>query len=85
MDGAQVVLVVENLSADGAALICPEEANDLRAGKRLAACSLVLPGGDRAEVDAVIRWRIWPKLGIQFVGADDDLRGRISRFILRSS
>ena len=84
MDGNQAVLLVENLSADGAALICPEGSEALHAGKLLARCVMVLPNIGSIELDAVVRWRIWPKLGVQFDRTPGDARGKISRFVQES-
>lgn len=81
MNGAEVGLFVEDLSLGGAGLICPEDTDALSAGKRLADCTLVLPNVARIPLQAIVRWRLWPKVGVQFDPLSDDARQQISQFL----
>ena len=81
LDGTEVGLFVEDLSVGGAGLICPEDTDALNAGNRLPDCILVLPNVGRIPLQAIIRWRLWPKVGLQFDSISDDAREQIARFL----
>jgi c-di-GMP-binding flagellar brake protein YcgR len=81
VDGSDVAMLVENLSAGGATLIYPEDSDSLLPGKRLQECTLDLGGTGCPSVTAIIRWRIWPKFGIQFENLSNDARAQIERFL----
>ncbi|HYR83197.1 MAG TPA: PilZ domain-containing protein [Terriglobia bacterium] len=81
LNGADVGLFVEDLSVKGAGLICPEDTDALNAGNRLEDCTLVLPKVGRIPVQAVVRWRLWPKVGLEFDPLSEEARRQISRFV----
>ena len=81
VDGTDVALLVENLSADGATMICPEDLNSISPGNFLEDCILNLPDIGRIPVTLIIRWRIWPKVGVQFGHMSDDAKNQIVQFL----
>ena len=76
---APVNLIVEDLSVRGALLLCPSIAQPPDVGHRFFG-ELVLPDG-RTFVEAEVRWRLWPKVGVQFVGVSPEAVEQISRLI----
>ena len=81
VDGSDVAMLVENLSTGGATVIYPEDSESLQPGKYLQESAINLGDSGRFSVTAVIRWRIWPKLGIQFDRISDNARSQIERFL----
>jgi c-di-GMP-binding flagellar brake protein YcgR len=79
-DQAALSLLLENISMGGATLICPEESDAFREGKPLAG-ALLLSDGGRISIQAVVRWRIWPKVGIQFDRLSDEANQQISQIL----
>src|SRR5262245_50625012 len=63
-DGTEISLLVENLSAGGALLMCP--GMFLHPDKRLDDCLLVLPDFGDVRLNLVVRWQVWPRVGVQF-------------------
>ena len=78
-------LFVEDLSVGGACLICPEENEAVSAGKHLVLCTLILPDVGRVALKAVVRWRVWPKLGVRFEELSENARQQIAQFLQASS
>ena len=80
LDGSDVAMLVENLSTGGATVIYPEDSDSLKPGSQLQDCALDLPNVGRVPVNAVVRWRIWPKIGVQF-RLNSDAQNQIERFL----
>jgi len=83
VDGGEVCLFVENLSMGGALLMCPDICESLRAGQRLSDGVLVLSGADSTNVNVIVRWQLWPRIGVQFDSISHDAAAKISQ-LLRS-
>ena len=81
LDGNKVPVLVENLSCAGASLIYPEDSPSLQPGSYLKECTLSLAGAGDVKVAPIVRWRVWPKLGVQFDKIGEDLRNQIARFL----
>jgi len=81
VDGLELSLLVENLSESGAMLICPELSDPFQIGEDFGECILVLPGIGRASVKTVIRWAMWPKVGIEFDRISKRSRQQIVQFL----
>lgn len=81
LDGNMVAVLVENLSCDGASLIYPEDSPSLEKGSPLSECTLNLSDTGNIKVTPIVRWRVWPKFGVQFDGIGEDSRNRIARFL----
>jgi PilZ domain-containing protein len=84
LNGAQVGLFIEDLSLGGAGLIWPDNPGNLRPGDHLPKCSIVLPEAEPIPVQVVIRWQVWPKIGVEFDGLSENARHRIARFLQAS-
>jgi hypothetical protein len=83
VDGAEVCLFVENLSMGGALFMCPDICESLRTGQRLSEGVLVLSDSDTTRVNVIVRWQLWPRVGVQFDGISHDAAAKISQ-LLRS-
>jgi c-di-GMP-binding flagellar brake protein YcgR len=81
VDGLELSLLVENLSESGAMLICPELNEPFQTGEDFGDCILVLPGIGHASVKAVIRWAMWPKVGVEFDRISKRSRQQIIQFL----
>jgi len=81
LDGNSVAVLVENLSCDGASLIYPEDSASFEKGTELEECTLSLAGKGDIRVTPIVRWRVWPKLGVQFYNIAEDSRSQIARFL----
>jgi hypothetical protein len=81
VDGKHVGVLVENLSCDGASLIHPEESPSIQPGNYLKECTLNLGAAGNIKVTPVVRWRVWPKLGVQFDTIGENSRNQIARFL----
>lgn len=81
LEGNDVAMVVENLSTGGATVIYPEDSAALQPGNRLEESALNLPGIGRVAVSPIVRWRLWPKVGIQFAWLDDSAKEQIAQFL----
>jgi hypothetical protein len=81
LDGESVGVLVENLSCDGASLIYPEESPSIQPGSYLKECTLNLGAAGAIAVTPIVRWRVWPKLGVQFDNMGENSRNRIARFL----
>jgi hypothetical protein len=79
-DGADVTLLVENLSTGGALLMCPEICESLQPGECLPDGVMTLPGGT-AGVNVVVRWTFWPRAGVQFEGISTEAAEQIAEFL----
>jgi hypothetical protein len=79
------LLSVLSSSAGGATLIYPEDSDSLRPGKHLQECAINLGDTGRFPVSAIIRWRIWPKVGNQFDRITDNVRAQIEGFLKGNS
>ncbi len=74
-------MLVENLSLVGAMLICPDLNQPFKSGHDFGDCELVLPGVGRVSVRPVIRWAMWPKIGVEFNRLSKQTRQGILQFI----
>jgi len=83
VDGAEVCLFVENLSMGGALLMCPDICETLRTGQRIPDGVLVLSDADSTNVNVIVRWQFWPRVGVQFDGISHEAAAKISQ-LLRS-
>jgi hypothetical protein len=81
LDGNLVAVLVENLSCDGASLIYPEDSPLLQQGCSLKECTLSLAGTPGIEVTPIVRWRMWPRLGVKFEQIGEGSRDQIARFL----
>jgi hypothetical protein len=81
VDGNNVGVLVENLSCDGASLIYPEESPSIQPGSYLKECTLNLGAAGNINVTPIVRWRVWPKLGVQFDKIGESSRNQIARFL----
>ena len=81
IDGNTVRVLVENLSCEGASLIHPEESPSIQPGNYLKECTLNLGAAGNIKVTPVVRWRVWPKLGVQFDKIGETSRNQIARFL----
>jgi PilZ domain-containing protein len=81
IDGNEVGVLVENLSCDGASLIYPEESPSIQPGSYLRECTLNLGATGNIQVTPIVRWRVWPKLGVQFDKIGENSRNQIARFL----
>jgi c-di-GMP-binding flagellar brake protein YcgR len=81
VDGNNVGVLVENLSCDGASLIYPEESPSIQPGSYLKECTLNLGAAGNIKVTPIVRWRVWPKLGVQFDKIGESSRNQIARFL----
>jgi c-di-GMP-binding flagellar brake protein YcgR len=81
LDGAKVSMLLENLSEGGATVIYPADSGALEVGRHIEGCVLNIPEVARLSVSPIIRWRVWPKLGLQFDGISDEDRRQITSFL----
>jgi hypothetical protein len=84
IDGSDVSLLVENLSTGGATLIYPEESQSLTPGNRLRNCVIKMAGTAPITLSMTVRWRTWPKVGVEF-SMTADARDQITRVLQRAS
>src|SRR6266480_3668929 len=77
-DGVEVSLLVENLSAGGGLLMCPDICESLEINQCLRNGVLVLPGGN-PRLDAIVRWQLWPRVGVQFDNISQHAAAQISQ------
>jgi c-di-GMP-binding flagellar brake protein YcgR len=75
----RITLLVEDLSIGGALLICPDICESLEIGQCLHGL-LIMPCG-KASVDVIVRWRVWPRVGVQFDGISPEVGAQISQVI----
>jgi len=80
-EGISLNIFVENLSTGGALLMCPDICESLHIGRRLAHGVLVLSDAERALVDVVVRWKLWPRVGVQFDGISTQTTAQLSQFL----
>ena len=80
-EGAELNIFVENLSTGGALLLCPDICESLQVGRRLADGMLVLPDTEKALVDVIVRWKLWPRVGVQFDGISPQTTAQLSLFL----
>jgi len=81
VDGTEVCLFVENLSMGGALLMCPDICETLHTGQRLSGGVLVLSDADRTNLNLVVRWQLWPRIGVQFDGLSHEATAKISQLL----
>ena len=81
LDGTEVGFRVANLSTGGATLICPETAKTFQKGQRLPESLLILPGLVRIQVEPIVRWRAWPRLGVQFDSVTTENLRQLCQFL----
>jgi hypothetical protein len=80
-EGQNLRILVEDLSMGGALLMCPVLSNSIQNGQCLRDGELVLSEGEKAQVNVVARWQIWPRIGVQFDNLSPDAASRISRLL----
>jgi len=80
-EGIALNIFVENLSTGGALLMCPDICEALHVGRRLADGVLVLPDTEKAMVDVIVRWKFWPRVGVQFDGISPQTTAQLSLFL----
>ena len=80
-EGIALNIFVENLSTGGALLLCPDICESLQVGRRLADGMLVLPDTEKALVDVIVRWKLWPRVGVQFDGISPQTTAQLSLFL----
>jgi hypothetical protein len=80
-EGIKLNIFVENLSTGGALLLCPDICESLNIGRRLADGVLVLPDTEEASVDVIVRWKLWPRVGVQFDGISPETTAQLSLFL----
>ena len=83
-DGTDAEMLVENLSMGGALLMAPGVCESLLPGQRLPNCALALSEAETVQVDVIVRWQLWPRVGVQFDGLSSDAADQISTFLLES-
>jgi hypothetical protein len=81
LDGAEVHMLVENLSMGGASLMAPGIYEHVHPGQRLSDGVLVLSDANCASVSVIVRWKFWPRMGIQFDGLTRDAAAQISELL----
>lgn len=81
IDKGEVDLPLENLSTAGATLIYSQPCEWLGAGKRLEECRLVLPDAAPFPVSAIVRWRMPPRIGIEFDDMPEEAKVRVTDFL----
>lgn len=77
-NGAKVKLLVEDISTGGVLLMAPDICLSLNSGRVLHGV-LMFPEGS-AEVDTVVRWQLWPRVGVQFLAISRESSASISKF-----
>jgi hypothetical protein len=85
LDG-KIKLPVVDLGGGGARVLCSKCRSffeDCYIGQFLGKCVLMLGGGIIPEFEAVIRWKNWPCIGVEFVDLPDIRRSDIFRFLFR--
>ncbi len=83
-DEVEAEMLVENLSMSGALLMAPGICDSLYPGERLSDATLIFSDTDTAEVDVIVRWQVWPRVGVQFDGLTSDAADQISKLLLES-
>jgi|SRR6266404_3450134 len=81
VDGSEVCLFVENLSMGGALLMCPDICEALHTGQRLSDAVLVLSDADKTNLNVVVRWQLWPRIGVQFDGLSHEATAKLSQLL----
>jgi hypothetical protein len=76
---AKVKLLVEDISTGGALLMAPDICLSLHSAQRLQG-ALILPDGS-AKVDVIVRWQLWPRVGVQFEGVSSKASALLSKFV----
>jgi len=79
-NGAEVHLLVEDLSVGGAMLMCPDVCESLQTGQRLRGVVITLPDS-HARVDFIVRWQLWPRVGVEFDKLSPETMAKISQFL----
>jgi hypothetical protein len=77
-NGAKVKLLVEDISTGGILLMAPDICLSLNSGRVLHGV-LIFPEGS-TEVDAIVRWQLWPRVGVQFLAISRESSESISKF-----
>ena len=80
-DGREFDMLVENLSMGGALLMCPAIYGSLKDGQHLPDGELILSGSNNPRVNVIVRWQLWPRLGVQFDNLSGDAASQISQLI----
>ena len=80
-DGHECEMLVENVSMSGAVLMCPAIYGSLQDGQRLPDGELILSGANNLRVNAIVRWQLWPRLGVEFDNLSAEAASQISQLI----
>ena len=80
-DGHEFMMLVENLSMGGALLMCPAIYGSVQDGQCLPDGELMLSGASNPGVNVIVRWQLWPRLGVQFDNLSLDAASQISQLI----
>jgi PilZ domain len=78
-NGLKVKVLVEDISTGGVLLMAPDICLSLNSGRSLQGV-LIFPEG-RAKVDAIVRWQLWPRVGVQFEGISSEASASISKLL----
>jgi len=79
-DGCKYQMLVENLSADGALLICPA-ISGLQNGQCLRDGELALSDKNTVRLNVIVRWQLWPRIGVQFDNLSPEAARQISQLL----
>ena len=74
-------MLVENLSMGGALLMCPAIYGSVQNGQCLPEGELVLSGKNSPRVNVVVRWQMWPRIGVEFDNLSPDTASKISELL----
>ncbi len=78
-DGNELQMLVENLSMGGALLMCPVIYGSLHNGQCLPDAELVLSDRNSPRVNIIVRWQLWPRIGVQFDNLSANAASQISQ------
>lgn len=80
-EGNEFQMLIENLSLGGASLMCPSIYGLLQNGQCLRSAELVLSNGNTPRMSLIIRWQLWPRLGVEFDNLSPDAAWQISELL----
>jgi hypothetical protein len=80
-DGNELRMLVENLSMGGALLMCPVIYGSLHSGQCIPNAELVLSETNSPRVNVIVRWQLWPRIGVQFDQLSADAASQISELL----
>ena len=80
-EGNEFQMLVENLSMGGASLMCPSTYGLLQNGQCLRSAEMFLSNGNRPRMSLIIRWQLWPRLGVEFDNVSPEDAWQISELL----